>query len=69
MSSTTCFWRSSGMSRMPKARLAVLRFWVTTPCEKYAGTASRSRRTAAWPVPAVLNRSGSDSAGHSSGGL
>ena len=34
MSSTTCFWRSSGISLMPKARLAVLRSAVTTPWEK-----------------------------------
>ena len=46
MSSTTSFWRSSGISRMPNARFAVLRSGVTTPCEKYAGTASSRRRTA-----------------------
>ena len=31
MSSTTSFWRSSGISRIPKARLAVLRSRVITP--------------------------------------
>ena len=34
MSSTTSFWRSSGISRMPKAMFAVLRSRETTPCEK-----------------------------------
>ena len=34
MSSTTSFWRSSGISRMPKARVAVLRSRVITPWER-----------------------------------
>ena len=68
MSSTTSFWRSSGMSRIPNAMFAVLRSGETTPCEKYGGTESRSWRT--FPgraAPPELKMSGSDSAGHSSG--
>ncbi len=42
MSSITCFWRSSGMKRMPKASSAVRRSGEMTACEKYGGTAFRS---------------------------
>jgi hypothetical protein len=34
MSSITFFWRSSGISRMPNARLATLWSGASTPCEK-----------------------------------
>ena len=68
-SSTTRFCSSSGISRMPNARFAVLRSAEMTACEKYGGTAFRSART--WfglLVFVVRKRSGRDSAGYSSGG-
>ena len=67
MASMTSSWRSSGMSRMPKAIVAVRRSGVMTPCEKYGGTASSSpsicARVVSWPP---WKRSGSEKAGHSS---
>jgi hypothetical protein len=69
MSSITSFWRSRGMSRMPNASVAVVRSPLITACEKYGGTASSSALTLSRlaGVP-DRKRSGSDSAGHSSGG-
>jgi hypothetical protein len=66
MSPTTRFWRSSGISRMPNARLAIRRSRDTTPREKYAGTASSG--VARLRVAAELKMSGSDRAGQSWGG-
>ncbi len=44
MTAMTSSWRSSGMSRMPNASVAVRRSRVMTPWEKYGGTASSRRR-------------------------
>ncbi len=64
MVSMTCSCFSSGINRMPKASVAVLRSRVMTPWEKYGGTASSrpsmSVRLAAAPPE---NRSGSENAG------
>ena len=68
MSSKISCWRSSGTSRTPNARLAVLRSAVMTDWEKYGGTASSSPRTCSFVAAARSSRkrSVSDSAGHSS---
>ena len=63
----TCSWRSSGMSRMPNASVAVRRSRVMTPCEKYGGTASSSAAICGCDdAPPLRKRSGSENAGHSS---
>ena len=68
MSSKISCWRSSDTSRTPNARFAVLRSFVITAWEKYAGTASSRLRTCSREAAALSsrNRSVSDSAGHSS---
>ena len=68
MSSMTRFCSSSGMSLMPNARVAERRSGAITALEKYCGTrSSRPRMRACVAVEAeVVNRSGSESAGHSS---
>ena len=61
-------WRSSEVSRTPKASVAVRRSAVITAREKYGGTASSSARMRS-RSPADCDdrkRSGSDSAGHRS---
>ena len=70
MSSITCFWRSSGISRMPKARFAVLRS-ARDHALREVGRHRVEQRAHLRPGrrAAVLNRSGSDSAGQSSGGF
>ena len=68
MSWMTSRWASSDCSRRPKASTAVLRSGVIAACEKYGGTASSSARTCSRVADSsgVRNRSGSESAGHSS---
>ena len=66
----TCFWRSSGISRMPKASVAVRR----SARDDALGEVRRARRRAAPSIcaasgaraAAAANRSGSENAGHSS---
>jgi hypothetical protein len=61
----TRFCSSSGISGIPKARLAVLRSRETTACEKYAGIASSRPSTLARSVtPTARTSSGSENAGH-----
>ena len=68
MSWITARCASSDCRRMPNASTAVRRSGVIAACEKYGGTASSNARICSRVADSsgVRNRSGSESAGHSS---